>query len=100
MHFPIDKERGYDREYFRGLISEQQVIHRRGGQNVMVWEKTYERNEPLDMRNYARAAFKGFRWNFDKYESLMRGETDKAPITKAESEKRKRKMVISGGIQV
>lgn len=100
MHFPIDKERGYDREYFRGLLSEQQVIHRRSGQSVMVWEKTYERNEPLDMRNYARAAFKGFRWNFDKYEAALSGTPQSAPVTQAQAAKKKKSRVISSGIKV
>lgn len=76
------------------------MIHRRSGQSVMVWEKTYERNEPLDMRNYARAAFKGFRWNFDKYEAALRGAPQSAPITQAQAAKKKKSKVISSGIKV
>lgn len=100
MHFPIDYQRGYDLDYFRGLISEKQVIHRRSGQNVIVWEKTYERNEPLDCRNYARAAYRFFHWNFDKVEKLLRGESEEAAPARRETEKRKTRRVVSKGIQL
>ena len=71
MHFPRDYKAGYDMEYFRGLISERMVIHRKMGQAVTAWEKTYERNEPLDCRNYARAAYRYFHWQFDKIEKAQ-----------------------------
>lgn len=100
MHFPIDYQRGYDLDYFRGLISEKQVIHRRNGQNVIVWEKTYERNEPLDCRNYARAAYRFFHWNFDKVEKLLRGESEEAAPARRETAKRKTRRVVSKGIQL
>jgi phage terminase large subunit GpA-like protein len=100
MHFPIEPRAGYDLEYFRGLVSERQVIHRRAGQSVVAWEKIHERNEPLDMRNYARAAYMFFHWNFDKIEAALRGEDTTEKITKAEAERRKPKRVISAGIKV
>lgn len=101
MHFPTDYRLGYDMEYFRGLISEKQVVHRRGGRGVIVWEKVYERNEPLDCRNYARAAFKYFNWNFDKYEKILSGEKDgEKPVTREQAERKKRKIVVSKGIEV
>lgn len=100
MHYPIDYRCGYDLEYYRGLLSERQVVHRRAGQNVIVWEKIHERNEPLDLRDYARAAYKYFRWNFDKYEAMLRGEKEEAPMTRQEAESRKQRRVISRGIQV
>ena len=100
MHFPTDYRLGYDMDYFRGLISEKPVIHRRGGKGVVVWEKVYERNEPLDCRNYARAAFKYFNWNFDKYEKILYGDDEEKPITQQQAERKKRKIVVSRGIQV
>ena len=100
MHFPRDYEAGYDMEYFRGLISEKMVIHRRGGKAVMAWEKTYERNEPLDCRNYARAAYKYFRWPFDKIEGRLRGIEEPVIVTRKQVEKRKQRHVVSKGIQV
>lgn len=101
MHFPQETRSGYDLEFFRGLISEKMVIIRRGGKNLISWEKTYERNEPLDCRNYARAAYKYFNWNFDRYEQALSGEqTTPTPITKAQVEKKKPKRVISQGIKI
>ena len=100
MHFPRDYTCGYDIEYFRGLISEKPVQHRRMGQTVVTWEKTYERNEPLDCRNYARAAYKYFNWNFDKMERLLNGIEEPKIETRQQVEKRKKKRVLSKGIQV
>lgn len=101
MHFPKDYSRGYDLEFFRGLISEKMVLHRRQGQTVINWEKTYERNEPLDCRNYARGAYKYFRWDFDRMERLLNGiQEPKEVITKSEENRRKSKRIISRGIQV
>ena len=100
MHFPKDYTCGYDIEYFRGLISEKMVLHRRMGQSVVSWEKTYERNEPLDCRNYARAAYKYFNWNFDKMENLLSGKEKPKIETRQQVEKRKRSRVLSKGIQV
>lgn len=100
MHFPKDYTCGYDIEYFRGLISEKMVLHRRMGQNVVTWEKTYERNEPLDCRNYARAAYKYFNWNFDTMERLLNGTDEPQIETRQQAEKRKKKRVLSKGIQI
>lgn len=101
MHFPIDYRAGYDMEYFKGLISERMEIHRRGGQGVIVWEQIYERNEPLDCRNYARMAYRYFNWRFDELERLVNGiEKPKKIITKTEETKRKSRRVVSRGIQV
>lgn len=100
MHYPKDYTCGYDLEYFRGLISEKMVLHRRMGQTVVTWEKTYERNEPLDCRNYARAAYKYFNWNFDRMENLLSGKEEKKIETRAQVERRKKKRVLSEGIKV
>lgn len=100
MHYPRDYRAGYDMEYFRGLISEKMVIHRRMGRSTITWEVTYLRNEPLDMRNYARAAYRYFNWDLDKAERMLNGTYDEQPITRAQAEKKKRKTVISSGIKV
>lgn len=100
MHFPVDYRAGYDLDYFRGLISEKMVMHRKMGQNVIVWEKTYERNEPLDCRNYARAAFKTTKWDFDKIEKMLNGETVEKVEARQEVQRKQNRRVISRGIQV
>lgn len=57
-HFPIRDD--YDRAYFWGLLSERLIYNTKAKRNPWVWEKIpgHERNEALDCRNYAQAAFK------------------------------------------
>ena len=99
MHYPLNRT-GYDIEYFRGLLSEKQVFKTKRGQTSIEWEKTYERNEPLDCRNYARAAYKYFNWNFSKIERALRGEIEEEAIPRQEAEKRKNRRIVSRGIQI
>lgn len=100
MHYPLDYRRGYDKEYFKGLISEQMVIHRRSGKSVITWEKIYERNEPLDCRNYARAAYRYFNWHFDEFERMIQGIEEPQIITQREATRRKQRHIVSRGIQI
>ena len=68
-HFPHG--RGYDEIYFKGLLAERYDFSKHK------WEKIYERNEPLDCRNYANAAFRVLNPNMDKLnENLMNGKLD------------------------
>lgn len=64
-HFPLGEERGYDETYFNGLLSEKLTLVKTKTGNRWVWEKIpgHQRNEPLDCRNYANAAFRV--WNPD-----------------------------------
>ena len=59
-HFPLDHARGYDSRYFEGLLSEKLVQKTTNGRTRWAWEKIAEhiRNEPLDCRVYALAAFR------------------------------------------
>jgi phage terminase large subunit GpA-like protein len=56
-HFP--KRDDYGAAYFNGLLSER-LVHKDNSKNPWQWEKIpgHERNEALDCRNYALAAFK------------------------------------------
>ena len=60
FHFPRDDDmlRGYDNNYFRGLISERKVNHIIGGKLISIYEPINKRvrNEPLDLRVYNIAA--------------------------------------------
>lgn len=101
MHFPNNPEAGYTLEYFRGLVSEKMVIHRRGGQSVLTWEKIHERNEPLDLRNYAFAVKWFFKWDWDAMERLLSGKAnEQRVVTQAQHEQKKRKTIVSRGIQI
>ena len=101
MHFPIHYRAGYDMEFFKGLISEQMVIHRVKGKSSVVWEKIRERNEPLDCRNYARAAYRYFNWRFEDLEMQVKGIEKETPvITRTEETKRKQRHIVSRGISI
>lgn len=71
-HFPDDENRGYDMRYFSGLLSEVEI---KAG-NTTRWEKLpgHERNEALDCRNYARAAYLITKqhYDFDKVEAALK----------------------------
>lgn len=73
-HFPSDEKRGYDQIYFKGLVSERQIIKKVKGKQRIVWEKIghHRRNEPLDVRNYAQAAFQLLPINFDALEKRIK----------------------------
>lgn len=57
-HFPMESNRGYDDDYFKGLTSETKTTRYSKGVATITWEKRVSnaRNEPLDIRNYATAA--------------------------------------------
>lgn len=56
-HFPSNGGRGYDSEYYRGLLSESKIYKKVSGKYKYVWvKKAGARNEPLDLFNYNYAA--------------------------------------------
>jgi phage terminase large subunit GpA-like protein len=75
-HFPLG-DRGYDQIYFQGLMSEYQDVEKKGGKIKLVWKKRSAniRNEPLDVRNYAQAAFYLLPINWDALENRIRSST-------------------------
>lgn len=72
-HFPKNEGAGYDAAFFRGLLSER-LVYKNGRKKPWVWEKIpgHERNEALDCRNYANAAFKSLAPDLDAVEKRMR----------------------------
>lgn len=76
-HFPLNDDLGYDSVYMKGLISERQIPRKYKGKIVINWEKVSPeaRNEPFDLRNYARAALKLMSPNFEQYEKRLHGLT-------------------------
>lgn len=58
-HFPANGERGFDEDFFNGLVSERRETRYRMGVAYQAWvkKKTARRNEPLDINVYAAAAF-------------------------------------------
>lgn len=66
-HFPRDPERGYDANYFSGLLSERMVKKKTAAGYKWQWEKLpgHQRNEALDCRNYAYAGLRIVDPDFD-----------------------------------
>lgn len=91
-HFPDDETRGYDFKFYAGLLSEAEITTG----TTTRWEKLpgHERNEALDCRNYARAAYIVTRsyYDFDKVEAALKGITPehKARKTSAQPQRRNR----------
>ncbi|MBR5202374.1 MAG: phage terminase large subunit family protein [Clostridia bacterium] len=73
-HFPRDEVRGYDESYFNGLLSERLVLRTSKTGKKFVWEKIpgHTRNEALDCRNYANAAFKLWSPDLDKINQFLK----------------------------
>jgi phage terminase large subunit GpA-like protein len=72
-HFPKNEDCGYDMTFFAGLLSER-LVYKQGRQHPWVWEKIpgHERNEALDCRNYANAAFKATAADLDAIASRLK----------------------------
>ena len=80
-HFPLRDD--YGGAYFIGLLSEH-LVYKAERKNPWVWEKIpgHERNEALDCRNYAMAAFKVLPKDLDRIDSqlkAMRGQQIREP---------------------
>lgn len=70
-HFPLRDD--YGAAYFKGLLSET-LTYDETKKNPWVWKKIpgHERNERLDCRNYALAAFAALTVNLDEREKRIR----------------------------
>lgn len=74
-HFPADPARGYDSLFYSGLLSERMEWTATGWK----WKKLpgHERNEALDCRNYANAAFVVLHPNLDDLKQKLEGTAEK-----------------------
>lgn len=78
-HFP---EYGY--EFFKGITAEQLEFKIEKGYRRYQWVKKYPRNEPLDARNYARAAATVLgmdRYTDEHWKMMLSGPVTKRPDT-------------------
>ena len=80
-HFPNNEGRGYDHYYFNGLLSEKLVLSKTKTGNRWTWEKIpgHQRNEPLDCRNYALAAFRVWNPDLDSIFARLKNPKPQAP---------------------
>lgn len=86
-HFP--RRDDYGKEYFKSLMSET-LVHDVKKKNPWQWEKLpgHERNEALDCRNYANAAFKVLSPDLDAIEKrLINIRSGKAPVKRKKPRK-------------
>jgi len=78
-HFPIERSD----EYFKQLTAEKLVIRYVRGHAKRVWVKTRPRNEALDVRCYAMAAYSIIGVNVNtiasKMERSVKPESEEAP---------------------
>lgn len=102
-HFPLDDGRGYDDSYFNGLTSERRVVRYKKGKPVIHWEKKSSgvRNEPLDLRVYATAAFEILNPPLEIIKQRMDEEKDEKTVVKKRlNQTRKRSGVVYKGVEV
>lgn len=103
-HFPLQEDRGYDRNYFLGLLSEKMVLKKKNGQVKPAWERvrTNVGNEALDCRNYAFAALKILNPNYDLLEKRLKDASpdDEIRLRTAQKLAKKRTGCVKKGIQV
>lgn len=87
-HFPLQEEKGYDLNFFNGLMSEKMVY----SNGKWKWEKLtgHKRNEALDCRNYANAAFRALKPNLDSIFQKLKNP-DSVIHLKAKKEIKKQK---------
>ncbi len=92
-HFP--KRDDYGPGYFAGLLSEHLIYDERSARHPWKWEKIpgHERNEALDCRNYANAAFKALPKDLDAIdrrlkEARTRKVSGAAPVDMAPAARR------------
>ena len=92
-HFP--KRDDYGPGYFAGLLSEHLIYDERSARHPWKWEKIpgHERNEALDCRNYANAAFKALPKDLDAIdrrlkEARARKVSGAAPVDMAPAARR------------
>lgn len=94
-HFPLDPEAGFDRDFFKGLLSERLVWQASGRRRVWVKVSPSARNEPLDCCVYALACQVGMAPEVEKAEAFGLKDTALAPVI---VRKRTRRVKVSGGV--
>lgn len=89
-HFPGNEGKGYDNLYFSGLLSEKMTYEN----GKWRWKKLpgHNRNEALDCRNYANAAFRVLNPNLDAIEGKLKGisQETKSQVKPKKKQQRRR----------
>ena len=95
-HFPRRDDYGPD--YFHRLVSERLMYDEKKKQ-PWVWKKLpgHDRNEALDCRNYALAAFKALPKDLDAIARRLKGDDTEQPIEGVATPLKQKKQVRRGG---
>lgn len=101
-HFPRENDKGYDMKFFQGLLSEKLEMRTEKGRTRWVWVKLlgHERNEALDCRNYALAAFRVLDPDLNAVERRLKGlrkDQEQKPTVKPKKSRVKKNSLIDGG---
>ena len=99
-HFPKNPEAGYDYHYFMGLLSETEEVKVERGRTVVKWNKIpgHERNEPLDIRNYAYAALVSLDPDMEAVAARLRQQKQSTQIQPQAAQKPKKKVSRSSAL--
>lgn len=95
-HFPSNEDRGYDENFFNGLLSESMVFTETARGSRWKWMKLpgHNRNEALDCRNYANAAFRAMNPDlerlYQKINDIKPKSTYKKIVRKKQPQRRMR----------
>lgn len=98
-HFALEGEAGYSEEYFKGLLAEKYEFKYVNGKSVRQWKKVYERNEPLDCRNYATAALELSNIDLDLLAERIQSMAGRSAQAPAQPARRSRGQ-LSPGIKI
>jgi phage terminase large subunit GpA-like protein len=77
-HFP--ERPMYEEEYFAQLTAERTITKKRNGFPYRVWEKRRDRNEALDCRVYALAAFEATRIDMEAARRSLEQQAERAHV--------------------
>ncbi len=96
-HFPLDEERGYDINFFKGLLSEtlEFVETAKGGKWKWVKLPGHNRNEALDCRNYANAAYRALKPPLEKLFNMLHDIKPKKEISYVGSRKQGNRDIVN-----
>lgn len=101
MHFPVQEEKGYDRRYYKGLLSEKLVMERRRGKMVQRWKNVAPdgRNEPIDLAIYNLACLRSIDPDWSAFERAL-NESELEAVPKSQITVKHKYGCFRGGVQV
>ncbi len=104
-HWPMELElsngdpRGYDADYFDGMMSEHRVIRKHRGVPYHAWiKKAHARNESWDCRIYSSAAIRMLQIDWDALEAAAKGERSTQNAQRPASSAAKRRVSRRQGV--